>query len=232
MIVTIDVDWACEPAIEETLSFLEEKKITPTIFTTHNSAAIQSSINKIDVGLHPYFGINSSHGSTVKDVVKYVTDLPHNLSAFRCHRFAICNTSKQAMVEVGMLLSSNVCTDLEIITPFRDRSGLIEAPIFLEDGGYLWRKHPMKLDKNLESLVLCDKIKIISIHPMHFAINTPTFSYMYAIKQSVSRTEWQNMSRSTLSKLRWNKYGIRNLITELLALGSTRLSLRELINTI
>lgn len=232
MIVTIDVDWACEPAIEETLSFLEEKKITPTIFTTHNSAVIQSSINKIDVGLHPYFGINSSHGSTIKDVVKYVTDLPHNLSVFRCHRFAICNTSKQAMVEAGMLLSSNVCTDLEIITPFRDRSGLIEAPIFLEDGGYLWRKHPMKLDKNLESLMLCDNIKIISIHPMHFAINTPTFSYMYAIKQSVSRTEWQNMSRSRLSKLRWNKYGIRNLITELLALGSTRLSLRELINTI
>ncbi|ROT47775.1 hypothetical protein EDM02_00595 [Candidatus Cardinium hertigii] len=64
----------------------------------------------MDVGLHPYFGLHSSHGSTIEEGVKYVTALPHNLVAFRCHRFAICNASKQAMIEAGMVLSSNVCT--------------------------------------------------------------------------------------------------------------------------
>ena len=231
MIVTVDIDWACEPAIEEILSFLEDKKIIPTVFSTHNSPVIEAVMNKIDVGLHPYFGFNSSHGSTVAEVVKHVTHLPYNLPAFRCHRFAICNASKQAMVEAGMLLSSNVCTDLEIMAPFRDRSGLLEIPIFLEDGGYLWRKHPMQLDKKLENLILNKKIKVISIHPMHFALNTPSFSYMYAIKQSVSREAWKNMTRATLNKLKWSKYGIRNLIIELLQIAPTNSSLRTLINT-
>lgn len=231
MIITIDIDWACEPAIEEILSFLDDKKIIPTVFSTHNSAVIEAVMNKIDVGLHPYFSFNSSHGSTITEVVKYVIDLPHNLPAFRCHRFAICNTSKQAMVEAGMLLSSNVCTDLEIMAPFRDRSGLIEIPIFLEDGGYLWRKRPIKLDKKLESLILRQEIKVISIHPMHFALNTPNFSYMHTIKQSVSREAWKNMTRTTLNKLKWNKYGIRNLIIELLQIAPTTSSLRTLINT-
>ena len=29
-----------------------------------------------------------------------------------------------------MLISSNVCTDLEIVTPFKDRFGLWEVPYF------------------------------------------------------------------------------------------------------
>ena len=33
VIVTVDLDWACEYAIEETLAFLEDKKIVPTIFS-------------------------------------------------------------------------------------------------------------------------------------------------------------------------------------------------------
>lgn len=231
MIVTIDIDWACEPAIEEVLSFLEDKKIMPTVFSTHNSPIIEQIMDKIDVGLHPYFGFNSSHGSTITEVVKYVTGLPHNLAAFRCHRFAICNASKQAMVEAGMLLSSNVCTDLEIIAPFRDRSGLIEVPIFLEDGGYLLRKHPIKLDKKLENLILLQEIKVLSIDPMHFALNTPNFSYMHAIKQSISREAWRNMTRATLNKLKWHQYGIRSLIIELLQIAPITSSLRTLMNT-
>lgn len=231
VIVTVDIDWACEPAIEETLDFLESRKITPTVFSTHNSPIVERLINKIDVGLHPYFGHNSSHGTTIPEVVKHILDLPHNFAAFRCHRFAVSNASKQAMVEAGMLLSSNVCTDLEIVTPFRDRFGLIEVPIFLENGGYLWRNHPMKLNQSLQNAILGYGIKVIIIHPMHFALNTPNFSYMYDIKQSVDRVGWKNMTKSTLNKLKWNNDGIRNLIIELLQLAPATLPLRTLITT-
>ncbi|UCM93128.1 MULTISPECIES: hypothetical protein [unclassified Candidatus Tisiphia] len=231
VIVTVDLDWACEPAIEGILAFLEDKKITPTIFSTHNSSIVEAVINKIEIGLHPYFGTNSSHGTTISEVVKHVMDLPHNLAAFRCHRFATCNLSKQAMFEAGMLISSNVCTDLEIITPFKDRFGFLEVPISLEDGGYLWRNHPMQLDERLRNIVLNQATKVITIHPMHFAINTPYFAYMYDIKQSVSREEWKNMTKSTLNKLKWQGYGIRNLIIELLGIVPETLPLRTLITT-
>lgn len=216
LIVTIDTDWACEPAIEETLDFLKDQQISPTIFITHRSPAIEANLNEIEVGLHPYFDPNSSQGSTISEVVRHVMDLPHNLPAFRCHRFANCNLSRQAMVEAGMLISSNVCTDMEVVPPFRDRFGLIEVPIFLEDGGYLWRKNPLELRPNLVEKIQGPGLKVLLIHPMHFAVNTPHFDYMYQIKKSVRQEEWKNMTQSTLNKHRWKGRGIRNLIIELL----------------
>jgi len=229
LIVTVDLDWACEPAIEETLDFLRELNIKPTVFITHRSPRVEEGMHEIEVGLHPYFGIDSSHGSTIPEVVNYVMDLPHNLQAFRCHRFAVCNSSKQAMAESGMLISSNVCTDLEIVSPFKDRFGFLEVPIFLEDGGYLWCEHSLEMNQELRNIVVGKGAKVITIHPMHFALNTPRFSYRYDIKRSMNRSEWKNMTKNTLNKLCWKDHGIRNFITELLQAASQTSSLGSLI---
>jgi isopentenyl diphosphate isomerase/L-lactate dehydrogenase-like FMN-dependent dehydrogenase len=76
LVVTLDLDWACEPAIEETLDFLNNQHITPTVFITHPSPRVEASMDLLEVGLHPYFGPNSSHGTSVTEVVKYIMDLP------------------------------------------------------------------------------------------------------------------------------------------------------------
>ena len=145
LIVTLDLDWAPEAAIEETLSYLEACNITPTVFITHPSKAVEKRLHKIKVGLHPYFDPSSSHGSTLEEVADYITSLPHNLKAYRCHRFQTSNLVADIMCERGMLISSNVCTDLEIVPPFKNRHGLLEVPIFMEDGGYLQREHTLEI---------------------------------------------------------------------------------------
>lgn len=86
LIITLDLDWACEAAIEETIQFFLDKHIPLTVFTTHHSKIINTSMSNLDVGLHPFFGENSSHGNSVTEVVKSVMEIPHNLKAFRCHR--------------------------------------------------------------------------------------------------------------------------------------------------
>lgn len=229
LVVTIDIDWACESAIEDTLDFLKNQNISPTVFVTHRSPRVEASLNEMEVGLHPYFDPRSSHGATINEVVKHVMALPHNLPAFRCHRFANCNSSRQAMVEAGMQISSNTCTDLEIVPPFKDRFGLIEVPIFLEDGGYLWRKHPLEINQCLRGQLLRPGVKVIIIHPMHFAINTPNFEYMYKIKQSMSREEWKGLAKNTLDDLRWKGRGIRDFIMEIIQIAPQIGSLTHLI---
>lgn len=228
LIITIDIDWTCEAAIEETLSFFRDKNIYPTVFTTHRSKTVESYMHNIDVGLHPFFGENSSHGKSITEVVKTVMDFPHNLKAFRCHRFGVCNLSKQAMLEAGMMISSNVCTNLEFISPFQDRSGLLEVPIFLEDGGYLWQKRPLEINSTLANIVKKPSSKVIVIHPMHFAINTPSFAYMLDIKKSISRKAWRQMNTNMLNKLRWKGRGIRDFIIDLLSFIPDTTSLRSL----
>lgn len=229
LIITIDLDWACEAAIEQTLDFFYKQGIKPTIFSTHNSGVIESVINDLEVGLHPYFAQNSSHGSTITEVVNHVMDLPHNIPAFRCHRFANCNLSNRAMADAGMKISSNVCTDLEIIPSFKNRFGLVEFPIFIEDGGYLWRNHPLEISGDLKNKIKNENAKTILIHPMHFAINTPNFKYMYDIKQSVSRSEWTNLTAEKLNQLSWKNIGIRDLMMDIIKLGTKFSGLNELL---
>lgn len=216
LIITLDLDWAPECAIEETLDFLQERKITPTVFVTHRSPRVEASFNELEIGLHPFFDPHSSHGSTIPEVVDTVLSFPHNISAFRCHQFGVSNESKKALVNAGMTISSNVCTDLEILPPFRDRFALLEVPIFLEDGGYLWRKHPLMLENSLKKKLETDSPKVLLIHPMHFAINTPHFDYMVKIKKSTTREKWHALSKQELYHLKWKGWGIQNFLTEIL----------------
>ncbi len=214
--VTVDLDWAPEAAIEETLGFFRERHIPVTVFSTHPSAYITENLSHLEVGLHPYFAPDSSHGATIEEVVRTVTALPHNLPAFRCHRFSVCNESLKALHAAGLKISSNVCTDLELLPPFRDRFRLLEIPIFLEDGGYLFQKRPLSVDHSLERKLMAPGVRVVLLHPMHFAINTPHFAYMREIKRSVTRSEWNQMTRARLERLRWRGRGVRDFLVDLL----------------
>lgn len=228
LIITIDLDWASEAAIEETLNFFENLNIKPMIFSTHNSVVVESRMAQLDIGLHPYFSDDSSHGKTIKEVTKNILEVPHNFKAFRCHRFRLCNESQQAMLNAGMLISSNVCTNMEVIKPFKNRFGLLEIPVFLEDGGYLWQKYPLEINKQLKNIFSLSGSKIIVIHPMHFVINTPNFDYMVKIKKSMSRDKWRNLSQDNLNKLRWEKRGIRDFLIDLINFVPNTITMRDL----
>jgi hypothetical protein len=217
--VMVDIDWACEPAIEETLDFLRARGIPVTVFATHRSARVEAALSEIEVGLHPYFAEDSSHGRTIEDVVRAVVDLPHNVAAFRCHRFAVSNESNLAMAQAGMRICSNVCTDLEVVPPFVERSGLLEVPISLEDGTYLLRGHPLEYNDRLHAAFVASGTRVLVLHPMHFAVNTPHFGYMKEIKRSFSREAWNGMTRTTLDRIRWRGRGIRDLVSDLLDRG-------------
>lgn len=208
--VSVDLDWASEAAVENLLDFLEERRIPVTVFVTHRSARVESVLGKIEVGLHPFFGVGSSHGETVNEVVRHVLELPHNLPAFRCHRFAVSNESREALVKAGLKISSNVCADLEFVPAFRERCGLVEVPIFLEDGGFLRCGHSLNLKIEAKGPL------VLLVHPMHFAVNTPHFGYMTDIKQSTSREAWNTMTSSTIEAVRWRGRGIRDFIMDLL----------------
>jgi hypothetical protein len=215
--VTIDLDWACEAAIEETLDAFRELRVPVTVFATHRSPRVEAAMGELEVGVHPYFALDSSHGATIDEVVDHVLGLPYNLAAFRCHRFASCNGSREALARAGFRISSNVCTDLEVLPRFADRYGCLEVPIFMEDGGFLFRGHPLAIEGRLARGLEQPGTKVVVVHPMHFALNTPHFDYMAAIKRRTTRERWRAMTRRDLDALRWRSRGIRDLVLEVVS---------------
>lgn len=214
VIVTIDLDWASEAAIAQTLDYFAARGFPVTVFATHHSDEVVRRMDHLRVGLHPFFGVGSSHGRSIAEVVEHIMAVPHNLRAFRAHQFAVCNASLHAMFNAGMRVSSNVCADVQCIAPFMHRSGLMELPVFVEDGGYLWRNHPLQANERLTAPVSCPKVLLI--HPMHFVVNTPNFHFMREIKDSLDRDAWRCLDQHDIRKMAYTGRGIRDVMTELI----------------
>lgn len=213
---TVDLDWAGEAAISELLDFLRERAIPTTVFTTHRSARVEAAFDELEVGVHPHFGAGSSHGATIEEVVRNVLALPHNVPGFRCHRFATSNEIVGALREVGLQFGSNVCTDLDQVPPFRDRFGLWQFPVFLEDGGYLYRRRSLVFDEaDVAGALAAPGLHVLLLHPMHFALNTPDFAFMRAHKDGLSPSAWQAQSRDQLDARRHRGLGIRDFLVAL-----------------
>lgn len=220
---TLDYDWASEAVMEYSLRQLVEANVPITLFATHNSVYINSyakSTGNIEVEIHPNFCHNSSHGKNYAEVFAHCDNIASEGKGFRCHRFFCNNDIYEHYKQQGMLFSSNICTDLEYVKPFRNRVGLLEIPIYMEDGGFLFQGHSLDVKAVLANLPSChnleDKVTLVFLfHPMHIAFNSSNFATMRQLKQSLSIEEYQNIDFDSINKNRGLKYGINNILEEL-----------------
>lgn len=213
---TSDLDWAPEVAIRMTLDYFKKNEIKPSVFITHKSKVIEERKGELDLGIHPNFIQPSSQGKDRMEVIDYCQQLLPDAVFFRSHRWYADNDIYDELYKRGFRYESNLCTNMDVIPPFIHRSGMISFPVFFEDGAYIF--HDGKLEYSCIKDKICKPgLKIINIHPMHFALNTPYFKYTREIKDRLSREEWNGMSEITLSKLSYEGNGIRNLIIDLIA---------------
>lgn len=211
---TADLDWATEFAIEDLLNGFEANGIKPTIFVTHPSKVVDKHRDKIDIGVHPNFIQPSSQGNTQDEVVDYCRRLVPETKVFRCHKWYGDNDIYEKLWNNGFRYESNLCTNMDDVEPFIHRSGMVSFPVFLEDGAYIIRNRKLDFEDVREKFEK-KGLKVINIHPMHYALNTPYFSYTREIKDRLSREEWNNLQPDDLSSLSYKGTGIRNFIEDL-----------------
>lgn len=218
---TSDLDWAPEAAIKETLDLYSKNGIHPTIFVTHRSNAINEYRDKIDLGIHPNFIAPSSQGNSIEEIINYCIELVPNAKVFRSHRWFSSNDIYDILTNKGLVYESNLCTDMDIVDPFIQRSGMICFPVFFEDGAYII--HYGKMDfESVKHRFMQNGLKIVNIHPMHYALNTPYFKYTRLIKDKLTRNEWNMMDKDTLSGLKYDGVGIANFIQDLICFVRTQ----------
>lgn len=214
--VTIDLDWASEVVIEETLDWFKTENIPITVFATHKSKVVEDNMDDVEVGLHPYFSSDSSQGSNPDETIETLKQIPINVPIYRSHRFLDSNQIREEMLSLGITASSNVCTNLDPVNPFLHRSGMIEIPISLEDGSYLENGYDLNNIQHILKLISVTDIFVIAIHPMHFILNTPFYQWMRDIKDSTTRESWNNLQVDEINKLRNNEIGISSFVKELI----------------
>lgn len=178
---TTDLDWAPEWAINELLKFFENAQIPLTPFITHKSALIEAryGVESMQqyVGLHPNFLPNSSHGRHWPEQIAFCQTLWPRAVFFRSHCYYDCTPVCLAMVARGMLFDSNLCLFLQPhITPLGHESGLLRLPVFWADDAHCRYELPGSL-KSIAGALELPGLKIFNVHPLNFALNTPSLDY-------------------------------------------------------
>lgn len=212
--LTADIDWASEFCIKDFINFAKENGIKPTLFATHKSATVDEAANAgaAEIGLHPNFLPGSTHGSDIRSVVDHVCDLYPQARVFRSHSFMDGTPITQAFLARGFKYDSNLATFLEEdLRPIRHATGIMRLPVFWEDdvhwchGGTSWN-----LDDYYDRF-LSPGLKIINVHPVHFALNTPNDEFYQSIRNNAGK-----LSAEEIERRRYRGKGVRTFVSELI----------------
>ena len=190
-LISIDVDWAPDVAIDAMAKILIEKKIKATWFITHYSPAIERLKEREDLfelGVHPNFLPTSTHGKSVKEVMDHVMSIVPNATSLRAH--ALVQSSpllKEIVAHYPITVDSCILLrETPNIQPhvvyFEPNSiPLTRVPFFWEDDSEM--ANPNKSWSIYDSKYHCAGLKIFNFHPTFSYLNCDTISNYEELKK-------------------------------------------------
>ena len=223
--LTVDVDWASEEVIRRAHAWLEPFAARATYFLTHPSRFLDELLQRsaIDAGIHPNFMPGSSHGEHWRQVIDYCLNLLPHARCSRSHLYYDSATITSALRQAGLRYDSNLLSFLQPrLAPLRHPSGLVRFPCFFEDGTHLVQGGELRLSRGLQEIFATPGLKILAVHPLDMAINTPEPGYSRAIKDRLSRQDMRRLAGRELDQLCHPGRGIRDLVLDLLDWISAR----------
>ena len=198
--VTIDIDWASEYCIGKIVNYFLENNIPLTVFCTHDSEVINSlkDNDMVELGIHPNFCQGSSQGETIDEVIEFCKKLVPESRCFRSHRWYSSNDVYDVLVNRGIKFDSNDSSMLNLVEPFIHRSGVLRIPTYFEDGGFLWNQGTMNFAEYGEEYFSANGLKVLDLHPIHFAINSPTLEYYRDICTKYNGEKFRSISENNI----------------------------------
>lgn len=171
-IFTLDIDWAPEEIIADTLQLFEQHKVKVTLFATHKSEQIlNANTDKVEVAIHPNFNelIFNNDQKKPKEVLTELLDIYPDSIGVRSHSLTQSSGLVNLFKEVGMMYESNTLLPyFSEIQPYKCWSGLTRIPYNWEDDVHF--TYGNKFDG--DGLSHNCKYKIYDFHPMHIFLNT------------------------------------------------------------
>ena len=213
--ITIDVDWASDEVLDDTLNLFIKNKTKATILLTHKTKLIKKITENplFDIGIHPNFNYllngDNRYGENYEEVIDYYLSIVPNSKIVRSHSVTQNTYILDYLKKKGLKfdLNTEIPYSSKInLKPYRDWTGLIKAPYFWQENisfKYKWELNHKNFIKN-------KSLKIFNFHPIHIYLNS----------ECMERYENSKLFHKNISKLKSliniNNYGIRNFLIDLL----------------
>jgi hypothetical protein len=174
--LTLDIDWAHDRVIADTLALLRDHDTQATWFITHDTpllAELRAAAGH-ELGVHPNFNplLDGTSGQA-RDIVARLLDFVPGARAVRSHSLVRSSRLALLFAEMGFSHESNLLIPpdrVQRLAPWRDFGGLIQVPIRWEDDVRL--VNPL-LGEPVDYLGRVAPF-VVDVHPIHVFLNTRT----------------------------------------------------------
>jgi Polysaccharide deacetylase len=177
-LITLDIDWAPDFAIDFATELLAEQRVKATWFVTHASAAVERLAARpelFELGIHPNFAFGSTHGETPLAVLDHCLRLVPRARSMRAHSLL---TSSPLLNLVAA--ETPLVAELSVFLP--GAAGL--QPVPYTYGGRTVYRIPFYWEDDYEfgvdapnwdladHLDGADGLRVFNFHPMHVYLNS------------------------------------------------------------
>lgn len=195
-VITLDIDWAPDWAIDYVAQILIEKNVKATWFVTHDSKAIGKLKEREDLfelGIHPNMLEGSSHGKSADEVLSHITDIVPNAVSMRTHGLYqstsfLIKAAKDYGIKVDTSLFLPRMSHLKPHLFKLGDSNLWRVPYFWEDDSEMFEEDSIweLSDERLN----VPGLRIFDFHPIHIVLNTNEFNLYRNLKEKNPVTDW------------------------------------------
>ena len=208
---TVDIDWAPEEVIADTLALFEKYSVKCTFFSTHHSEVLALCNKKLfEIAVHPDFRpvFNGGTSKTIYDILDDILDIHPNANGIRTHHLIESIDLLQKYSEKKLTYESSMLLPYyDNLKPFTLWNGLIRIPFNWEDDVH-W-----SYGYSFDTIEFDDKeneLQTFNFHPIHIYLNTENKFRYYEAKKYYSNP-------SKLLELRNNEIkGTRDFLIMLL----------------
>ncbi|MHC1772145.1 MAG: hypothetical protein AB9907_10475 [Flexilinea sp.] len=175
--ITMDIDWACDEVLADTLDLIDSLAIPVTIFVTHETSLLNRMRQNpcISLGIHPNF-YPLLHNTSDRDYLTIIKDIKAIVPE------AVCARSHGLIDATSILLAfheQGIRNDLNLFIPFSSGipmvpfihfSGIKRIPYFYEDDAFCFEKDKKSPEEHV--LNSGNGLKVFNFHPIHLFLNT------------------------------------------------------------
>ena len=174
--ITMDMDWANDGVLCDTIALTEELNIPVCFFITNDTPMLKTLRNHplFTLGIHPNFlpQMNSQSSKSFRETLAEMKALVPEAKVLRCHALVdatpILVTAKEMGFYADMNLFIPFSSDITL-KPFYHVTGLKRLPFFYEDDAWAAETDAPSPESHLTSGG--DTLRIFNFHPIHLYLN-------------------------------------------------------------
>ena len=213
--LTLDIDWADDDILIDSIKLLEKTKVEATWFVTHYTPLLERirSNEKFELGIHPNFNYllegSAKAGDSCEKILDKILEVVPEAKSVRSHSMVQSTRLLELFSSRGLVYDCNhfipVQSNIEL-KPWQLWNGLTRIPYFWEDDIACLYENKIKI----EELFLKKGLRVFDFHPIHIFLNTENLK-RYELTREFHR------NAQILLKYKYEGNGTRTFFLQLLS---------------